>query len=737
MRLARHFAFVMAVAQAAAAQTTTRVSVTAEGWQTLEQTPSGGVDMTPDGRFVVFMAGDGRGLPAGVHLWDRQTGMTTLLATATVSFNTSADITHKAAISDDGRIVGFVDAPDVFALDRQAVKITAISKTYGAAGGMRVDVSGDGRFIAFETRSSVGVTSAIGVWDVVAAAPRRFGTSSFLDGQHPRLSADGRYIAYNGGRVYNSFFRGDVYRYDAVTGLSAQVNTTAFGVSANTADADVADISGDGRYVLFRSAAGNLVPGDDASSLDLFLKDMLSGAIDRVNVNSAGARVAIDFTTVPSMSPDARWIVFTSVSPNAVANDTNGLVDVFLYDRSGGTVARINRPVAGPEASGGNSYTGIPSADGRYVAFVSEAHNLVAGDTNLWSDVFVHDRQQTPPCPVALTPSDVSTVSNSGTSGTVTVSAAPGCSWVARSDASWLHLMGTTSGSGNGTLSYTLDAHPGTQTFARTASVVVNDRAAGLRQWGTFLSPAIGLFEAPGAPASNVTGSVALGGWAVDRQGIARVRIMRDAVSGESGQVFIGDAVMVPGARPDVEAAFFYMPYNHSAGWGYLLLTHGLPNQGNGTFRIHAYADDVDGHSTLLGSRTLICTNATASDPFGTIDTPAQGETVSGTIVNFGWALTPQPKMIPTDGSTIDVYVDGVNIGHPAYNNFRSDIAGAFPGYANANGAVGYIVIDTRAYADGLHTISWVVTDNAGVAAGIGSRVFTINNAGTSTGPLF
>ncbi len=115
--------------------------------------------------------------------------------------------------------------------------------------------------------------------------------------------------------------------------------------------------------------------------------------------------------------------------------------------------------------------------------------------------------------------------------------------------------------------------------------------------------------------------------------------------------------------------------------------------------------------------------------PFGTIDTPAPGATVSGTAyVNFGWALTPQPASIPTNGSTITVYVDKKALGHPVYNQYRVDIATAFPGYANSQGAVGYFFIDTTKLANGLHTMSWVVTDNQGHAAGIGSRFFIVQN---------
>ena len=95
---------------------------------------------------------------------------------------------------------------------------------------------------------------------------------------------------------------------------------------------------------------------------------------------------------------------------------------------------------------------------------------------------------------------------------------------------------------------------------------------------------------------------------------------------------------------------------------------------------------------------------------------------------NFGWALTPLPKTIPTDGSTIQVVVDGAVVGSPTYNQFRSDIATLFPGLNNTNGAVGFRGLDTTALANGSHTIAWVVTDNQGAADGIGSRFFTVSN---------
>jgi hypothetical protein len=160
-----------------------------------------------------------------------------------------------------------------------------------------------------------------------------------------------------------------------------------------------------------------------------------------------------------------------------------------------------------------------------------------------------------------------------------------------------------------------------------------------------------------------------------------------------------------------------------------MLLTNMLPGQGNGTFTLHAWAVDAEGHETLLGSKTITCANTAAAKPFGAIDTPAQGATVSGAAyAHYGWALTPQPASIPTNGSTIWVYVDGVPVGHPTYNLYRADIAGLFPGYANSGGAVGHYVIDTTKLANGLHTIAWSVTDSQGRTEGIGSRYFWVFN---------
>jgi hypothetical protein len=206
------------------------------------------------------------------------------------------------------------------------------------------------------------------------------------------------------------------------------------------------------------------------------------------------------------------------------------------------------------------------------------------------------------------------------------------------------------------------------------------------------------------------------------------VNIFRDPVAGEpNAPIFIGTAAFVDGARPDVQAQFPTAPNASRAGWGLQILTNMLPGGGDGTYRLLVFADDVEGHTTLLGTRTFTAANGSATIPFGTIDTPVAGETVSGTIVNFGWALTPQPAFIPS-GTTIDVVVDNVVVGHPTYGFARNDIDTLFPGYMNSGAAVGYFMLDTTTLTNGLHTIAWVVHDNLGGTQGIGSRVFFVDN---------
>ncbi len=219
----------------------------------------------------------------------------------------------------------------------------------------------------------------------------------------------------------------------------------------------------------------------------------------------------------------------------------------------------------------------------------------------------------------------------------------------------------------------------------------------------------------------SFSGSIPITGWALDDIGVQKVALY-------SNGSYIADAVMVEGARTDIEAAYPSYPRHYKAGWGYMMLSHFLSGGGNGSYTINAVAVDIENNWHDLGSQTIVIDNNNAVKPFGAIDTPSQGGTASGYYRSSGWVLTPLPNMIDTDGSDITVYVDGVWLGHPHYNMNRPDVAGLFPNYLNSAGAGGYFYIDTFQYSNGIHSIYWIARDNAGNTDGIGSRFFMVNN---------
>ncbi len=333
-------------------------------------------------------------------------------------------------------------------------------------------------------------------------------------------------------------------------------------------------------------------------------------------------------------------------------------------------------------------------------------------------------------------------ISNHGPTGSV-------LNWTATPTASWLRVS-QANGIGNASVSIWVVPN-GLSAGTYTSQVIVQASAASnspqvitvvLKVYGAWGDgEPFGCFDTP-LEGAKVFGSVPVTGWALDDVEVTRVEIKRSAhpldpavVIGADGLVYIGDGVFVRGARPDVASLYPTFPLAERAGWGYMMLTNFLPNQGNGVFTLYAFAYDGSGHRRLLGTKTIVVDNATATLPFGTIDTPAQGGVATGSsYLNFGWALTPQPKYIPYDGSTIWVWVDGVPLGHPVYNQYREDIAGLFPGYANSGGAVGYYVLDTTRYENGTHVIAWSVRDSGGEESGIGSRYFEVENVAGGVG---
>ncbi|UCH97495.1 MAG: hypothetical protein JSV88_11755, partial [Candidatus Aminicenantes bacterium] len=242
-------------------------------------------------------------------------------------------------------------------------------------------------------------------------------------------------------------------------------------------------------------------------------------------------------------------------------------------------------------------------------------------------------------------------IDNSGT-GTL--------NWTVSDNASWLNCT-PLSGTNAGIVTVSVNAS-GLSTGEYKGTITVNSANASnsprtiavtLNLYGPGMSAGpFGIFSTP-VHGAIVRSSVPVTGWALDDIGVDSVKIYRR----ENGSlVYIGDAVFVEGARPDVEQAYPDYPMNYKAGWGYMMLTNFLPNRGSGTFTIYAIAADREGNQVTLGAKTITCDNANAVKPFGAIDTPTQGGTVSGSsFVNWGWVLTPQPNSIPTNGSTINV----------------------------------------------------------------------------------
>jgi Tol biopolymer transport system component len=212
------------------------------------------------------------------------------------------------------------------------------------------------------------------------------------------MSAEGRFVAFASDAsnlvAGDDNGVGDVFVRDRLTGTTERVSVGPNGTQANAVSLEPA-ISADGRFVAFVSPATNLVVDDTNSRTDIFVRDRKLGTTERVSVSESGVEGNGPSEKPPAISADGRFVVFASLASNLVTGDTNGLLDVFLKDRETGSVERISVATGGAQATGGDSGGRRPSisADGNMVAFVSQATNLVSGDTNGVEDVFVRDRE--------------------------------------------------------------------------------------------------------------------------------------------------------------------------------------------------------------------------------------------------------------------------------------------------------------------------------------------------------
>ena len=266
-------------------------------------------------------------------------------------------------------------------------------------------ISADGRFVAFDSaainlvpgdtngRSDILVRDRqTGETTRVSVASDGMQTNSGSDSPH--ISADGRFVVFSTGagefHPVDRNGRFDVYVHDRQTAETTWASI-AMGLTDGNGISRLASISADGSFVAFESAASNLIGGDANGVKDIYVRDRQAGQTSRASVASDGEE-GNDGSERPSMSADGRFVVFESEASNLVAGDTNGVEDIFVHDRQTGQTIRVSVATGGTEGNGGSDRCSI-SGDGRFVAFASDADNLVHGDTNEASDAFVHDRQ--------------------------------------------------------------------------------------------------------------------------------------------------------------------------------------------------------------------------------------------------------------------------------------------------------------------------------------------------------
>ena len=210
----------------------------------------------------------------------------------------------------------------------------------------------------------------------------------------PSFSSDGRYVVFSSDSTNlvqgDTSIISDIFIKDLQSGTIQRVSTDANGGQANDWS-DNGKFSADVRYVVFQSYATNLVPGDTNKNYDIFVKDLLSGAIHRVSVDANGGQGNGE-SWGGQFSADGRYVVFESDASNLVPGDTNDTRDIFVKDLQSGAIERISTDANGGQVNGA-SYEGQFSADGRYVLFASDASNLLPDDNNNYTDIFVKDLQ--------------------------------------------------------------------------------------------------------------------------------------------------------------------------------------------------------------------------------------------------------------------------------------------------------------------------------------------------------
>ncbi len=569
--------------------------------------------------------------------------------------------------------------------------------------------------------------------------------------------------------VRSADFTGDgkadvfLYRWGdglSFVGVSDGAGTFTFSpvsVAAGYDLGDAGDLNGDGKadLILYRNATGTtttgisngaggfvfaslvFLPGFTSVRLADYTGDGLAD-VTVYNANNATAYLGTGLGTGGFAFQSLFWSPdYDYVIPEDVNCD--GKVDVILYNSATGT-----------------QYTGLSNGDGTFSYTYSYwGIGRVPVDQN-------HPGKIAPAPTVSLNRTSLSFSATStgaafkSQTGSQTIAlaqtAGPAVSWTATSNKPWL-VVTPASGTGPAalTVSVAFDASVAAAGSA-TGSITIGLSGAAnpvgpITVTLTTVAAAapasipFGNFDTPANGSTGLAGSIPVTGWALDNVGVNRVELWRDLQPGETtppfvstptdprnGKVFISFATFVDGARPDVEALYPTTPFAYRAGWGYLLLTWGLWNQGNGSYKLYAFAFDQEDNVATLGTKSIDVSNGVATKPFGSIDTPAIGGD-PGTSPNFGWGLTPKVNGAATckiQSNGVQVSIDSGPLQPVVYGDARTDIAAGFPGFSNSAAAGGHYIFDWSTLTNGPHTIGWLITDDCNRADGVGSRFFNV-----------
>jgi Tol biopolymer transport system component len=267
--------------------------------------------------------------------------------------------------------------------------------------------------------------SELEILDLVRASARADGSEARPSSRHggnspigtadPSISADGTKVAFTSDFLdlvpNDTNGNSDIFVRDLTTGAIERANTTADGAPSETGSpllypenvAGGASLSADGTKIAFWSVSPDLIPEDtngtsDNDGNDVFVKDLVTGAITRASTTANGAQttngaqtIGATFFGIPSLSADGTKVAFIGNAPDLVQGDTNGNSDIFVKDLTTGAVVRANTAADGAQGNGYHNQSPVLSADGTKIVFVSDAGNLVPGDTNNKQDVFVKD----------------------------------------------------------------------------------------------------------------------------------------------------------------------------------------------------------------------------------------------------------------------------------------------------------------------------------------------------------